>query len=141
MPEQLDVATRELIERAEALGRETLALLDEQAALGSVAPGDARERAQAASSRRSVQSHSTGRVWWSGGRCHQDGSGAGRPGKSGPIQSVRGIWSATRSARRGRRTAPDSLSMPMLAGELALDSLSLRILPSLLGLSATETRS
>ena len=49
MPEQLDVATRELIERAEALGRETLAPLDEQAALGSVAPGDARERAQAAS--------------------------------------------------------------------------------------------
>ena len=34
MPEQLDAATRALVERAETLGRETLAPLDEQVALG-----------------------------------------------------------------------------------------------------------
>ena len=65
MPEQLDVATAN--SRASgSLGALALAPLDEQAALGSVAPGDARERACSVQSRRSVQSHSTDRVWWSG---------------------------------------------------------------------------
>ena len=112
MPEQLDVATRELIERAEALGRETLALLDEQAALGSVAPGDARERAQAASKAAGLFSL-TQPIEFGGQGADVIKMVAVRdaPGKSGPIQSVRGIWSATRSARRGGRTAPDSLSI------------------------------
>ena len=49
MPEQLDAATRALVERAETLGRETLAPLDEQVALGALALVDAFKRAQAAS--------------------------------------------------------------------------------------------